>query len=64
MDLELTEDDLELDFPSPDRPLADDPGEPVVWSDFMDQIAVQTVYYLTHYGAEPVSPLPATKFSL
>lgn len=60
--IHLTEDDLNLHFPDPGRPLLEGPGPSVSWSDWMDQTAAQTIYYLKHFGHLPPPPPPEAPF--
>lgn len=55
---------LDLDFPEPGEPLLEGPGEACCWRDCMRQTAVQTIYYLKHYGHLPPPPPPEDRFQL
>ncbi len=57
-------DALTLDFPEPEEPLLEGPGESCSWEEFMLETAVQTNYWLKHFGDEDLPPPFEERFSL
>ncbi len=55
--IEISEADLNLEFPEPTQPLLEGPGDPVTWQQFMQETAAQTNYWLKHFGPD-LSPPP------
>ena len=51
-------DSIDMVFPEPDRPLLEGPGPPVPWEQFMAETAMQTNYWLDHFGKDEVLPPP------
>lgn len=62
--LRLTKEDFDLEFPEPDVPLLEGPGEPCTWIQFMGETAFQTNHWLKHFGNEPPPPAWEEKFVL
>jgi len=62
--LQLTDADFSLEFPEPEKPLLEGPGEPCTWEECMRETAVQTNHWLKHFGHEPPPPPWEEKFSL
>ncbi len=60
----ITSADLELTFPEPEEPLIQGPGEPCSWGEFMLETAVQTNYWLEHFGPDLSPPPFEERFSL
>lgn len=54
----VSEATLAMNLPICDEPLLEGPGEPVSWEQCMAETAVQTNYWLKHFGKDEVLPPP------
>ncbi len=61
--ISISEGDLELEFPEPDKALLEGVGETCTWEQCMKDTAAQTIYYLRTYP-DPPSILPEERFVL
>ena len=59
----FSKEDLELDFPSPNEPLLEGPGDPCTWEQCMKDTAAQAVYYFRNFE-DPPSVMPEKPFIL
>ncbi|MDF1812500.1 MAG: hypothetical protein P1V20_09800 [Verrucomicrobiales bacterium] len=62
--IRITNGDLDMVFPEPDKPLLEGPGESCTWEECMRETAVQTNYWLKHFGPDLSPPPFEDRFSL